>query len=340
MAHLHRELPDTLKEQSHQDLFNRYVSQYSTEKENSIAYKFDPAVDPLPQEEVEEEPQPLQEHKDRTVVFDLPTILSNYYVITEKADYGKIFKQQRLPSKYIYYIQAVYCLFGDKTVYSQHKLVDSIGYKTLMNVNNELLHKNHIVDDWLDPFELKNCVDTMYYTRHTQVDLRNPFHNDYLRYHPRASAPTGDEESGGQFVSQSKQNKPRNNNHHLRSGPKKVSKGPKLPLEEYDHFIPRMTPYCEEWNKAYKLGDELVQCTLNRTEYPYVYSLSSKDERVQEGEIAKIFTLEGRRYIRVILNKIHNDREAPVMIKCRPIVQLSDGDIVGWTPVKYDGMGR
>ncbi len=346
LSHIDTSIPEQLQEE-----YNRYLSQYALERDSNTPYTFDQTpqeLQPISDDDADQL-QPQEVPKEKIVILDIPTMLSNYNTVTEVIDYSKIFKQSRLPSKYIYYIQSVYCLFGDKTVYSQQKLVDSIGYKTLMNVNNMLLHGNHIRDDWLDPFELKNCVDTMYYTRHTQVDLRNPFHNDYLRYHPRSCTPSAIGQSGvgagGQFVQQrniiaNNRNRGNNNNHSRDKNGTNNNNNTKLslPIEEYDHFVPRMTGDCREWTSVYKLGDELVECQLDKTEYPYVYSLSSSDERVKPDEIAKICTLEGRRYIRVILNKIHTDRQIPIRMMCRPVVRLDDNDIVGWIPVKYEPM--
>lgn len=94
----------------------------------------------------------------------------------------------------------------------------------------------------------------MYYTRHTQVNLRNPLHNDYLRYHPR-----------------------------IPPSPHDIA----YPDSQYRHFIPEMTAFGEKWTQVYTLGDEIVKCELQRTEHPYVYSLKSQDDRVQDGEIGK-----------------------------------------------------
>ena len=92
---------------------------------------------------------------------------------------------------------------------------------------------NFVEDKWLQPFDIKNSVDTMYYTRHTQVDLRNPYHNDYLRYHPKQH--------------------------------------PKYDETEYEHFIPQMTKDGQAWKDVYRLGPQMIPCTLNRTKFPYVF---------------------------------------------------------------------
>jgi len=251
-------------------------------------------------EEVNEDP----EAKDKIVETNLSVIWDNYKEITQTIDFDEVYKQERMPSMYVFHIQAVYQIFGEKTPYSTKKLVDSISYKTLLNIQTKLFQSNRYwtLDEWVDPFILKNSIDTMYYTRHTQNDLRNPYHNDYLRYHPRCN-------------------------------PKDAKNANE---SEYMHFIPQTTEHAENWNSVYQLGKDLVLCELNRTKFPYVYSLSSNDPRVEEHDYAKIYTLEARRYIRVILNKIHTDKLKPIMIKCRPVIQRSNNEIIGWMPVKYD----
>lgn len=245
-----------------------------------------------------EESQP----KEKVVVTDIKDIWNNYKEITKTIDFSTVFKQTRLPSQYIFHIQAVYQLLGERVSYSVKKLVDSISYNTLLNIQQKMFQtdENWIKDEWIEPFSMENSIDTMYYTRHTQVDLRNPFHNDYLRYHPQLS--------------------PNRPNSEI----------------EYEHFIPEMTPKGELWKNIYTLGKQLVECTLSRTKYPYVYSLVSKDKRVKADEFARVCTLEGRRYIRVILNKIHSDKTKPLRIKCRAVIHRATKQIEGWIPVKYD----
>ena len=96
-----------------------------------------------------------------------------------------------------------------------------------------------------------------------------------------------------------------------------------------------MTEFGQVWTKHYTLGHELIKCELQRTEHPYVYSLGSQDPRVKQNQLAKVMTLEARRYIRVILNKIHSNKNKPVVFGCRPIINLSTHDIEGWVPVRY-----
>ena len=150
---------------------------------------------------------------------------------------------------------------------------------------------------------MRNSIDTMYYTRHTQINLRNPFHNDYLRYHPQKS--------------------PQQDNITSENS-------------EFAHFIPEMTSNGVKWTDIYTLGNDMVSCHLERSKFPYVYTLKSKDPRVIDGQYAKVCTLEARRYIRVVLNKIHRQREQPTMFWCRPMLENKTNQILGWIPVRHD----
>ena len=254
--------------------------------------------------QLEEEELASQQPKEKVVETDLRLVWDNFKEITQTIDFEDVYKQSRLPSKFIFHVQAVYQMFGERIAHSDARLIDAISYSTLLRLQKQLFQSDEhwIKDDWIEPFQIKNSIDTMYYTRHTQVDLRNPYHNDYLRYHPQANP-----------------NSERN-----------------IDECEYKHFIPEMTEEGEKWTDVYTLGKQLVTCTLHRTKFPYVYKLTSNDTRVEDGQLAKVYTLECRRYIRVVLNKIHGDRDKPVLIKCRPVIQLSDNNIVGWIPVKYD----
>jgi hypothetical protein len=256
--------------------------------------------------QLDEEEQPEQP-KEKVVETDLSVVWENFKEITQTVDFSEVFKQKALPPQFVFHVQGVYRIFGEYIAYSPKKLVNAISYTTLLKMQKTLfqLDEHWIQDEWIQPFTIKNSIDTMYYTRHTQVDLRNPYHNDYLRYHPKCH--------------------PKDDNN--------------IDECEYKHFIPEMTPEGELWGDVYELGKQLVTCTLHRTKFPYVYSLTSNDDRVEDDDLAKVYTLECRRYIRVVLNKIHSDREKPVIFKCRPVIQKSNKEIIGWIPVKYDIRG-
>ena len=264
-----------------------------------ISTYYDPYRNQLEEEELAS--QPL---KEKIVETDVKIVWNNYKEITETLDFDDVYKQKRLPSMFIFHVQAVYQIFGERIAHSDGRLIDAISYSTLLRLQQQLFQSDEhwVKDSWIEPFQIKNSIDTMYYTRHTQVDLRNPYHNDYLRYHPQATP---------------------NSEHNTEEC-------------EYKHFIPQMTEDGKKWTNIYTLGKELVLCTLHRTKFPYVYKLTSNDSRVEDGQLAKVYTLECRRYIRVVLNKIHGDRDSPVLIKCRPVIQLHDNEIIGWIPVKYD----
>lgn len=277
-----------------------YVLGFPTDVISVFTQYFEPYRNQIDEDENEEESAP----KEKIEETELKVVWENYKEITQTIDFSDVYKQRKLPGMYIFHIQAVYRMFGDRMPHSPQKLVDAISYNSLLAVQTRILQSNeyYVKDEWIEPFVLKNSIDTMYYTRHTQVDLRNPYHNDYLRYHPRCDP---DDEMNENEC-------------------------------EYKHFIPETTENAEDWNQIYKLSKEMVLCELQRTKFPYVYSLSSHDPRVQEHDYAKVYTLEGRRYIRVITNKIHADRTRPLMIKCRPVIQRDNNEIVGWMPVKYD----
>lgn len=322
--HASTPIPSQLKE-----VYDGYVKQYTQNKKNGEQYAFNSKREIFFRDQPEHylyyslefpldvidiftiyyEPyrnqfgEQVVQPKEKVVVTDIPTIWENYKEITRTIDMKDVYKQARLPPMHVFHVQAVYQLLGKKTSYSIDKLVDSVSYHTLLNIQQTLIQTDkHWVKDCQppQPFTIKNSIDTMYYTRHTQVDLRNPFHNDYLRYHPRF--PPSHPESE----------------------------------QEYNHFIPEMTSKGELWSDVYTLGNQLVQCVLNKTKFPYVYSLTSKDKRVKHFEFAKVYTLEGRRYIRVILNKIRSDRNKPVKMKCRSVILRKTGEIQGWVPVMYN----
>lgn len=322
IQHTNSEIPHHLRKQ-----FNECVQQAISNKQKGQSYKFDSfSGELLPEEEphrylvqinippkiiemivqytVDKVHEKIEVPTEKQIHIDIPTVLENFKQITQTTDYSTIFKQSPIPPRYIFHIQAVYQLKGDKIAHSIHKLVDEISYKSLLNVKRQLYTDNSswIQDEWIDPFEMKNSIDTMYYTRHTQINLKNPFHNDYLRYHPQCTP-----------------NQEEHTDKH----------------SQYAHFTPTMSPNGEPWDDIYILGKEEVQCILARSKYPYVYTLNSKDPRIRNGEYAKICTLEGRRYIRVILNKIHKQRDKPLKMWCRPIIEKNTNEILGWIPVKY-----
>lgn len=284
-------------------LFQEYLAKHNQNKLNGVGYDVDNnsnnSSSAINQEqELCDDNNDLQEISKKVVskepVVNLLEIKNNFANVTQKIDYTSIYRQRPLPAKHYFYIQSVYQLCGEKIMYNKEKLVDAISYKTLLKLQSVLFNGvNWIKDSWIEPFELKNCVDTMYYTRHTQVDLRNPFHNDYLRYHPQYNTPS-----------------------------------------EFEHFLPKMTEDGKLWKDVYTLSDDMFECVLTKTEYPYVYNLARKNKSDEE-KYAKIMTLEGRRYIRVILNKIHSDKTKPLRIMCKSVVRTIDNCVVGWTPVKY-----
>ena len=277
-------------------------------------------------------------------ILDKKRLKENYENAMKEKDYNEIFKQQRSPSRHMFYIQAVYQLNGQKIPYSPEKLVDSISYKTLLQLQT-FLSKYWINDEWFQPFELKNCVDTMYYTRHTQVDLRNPFHNDYLRYQPNITTVNDDE------------------------------------TLLYDHFLPKMTQEGQLWKDMYYLSGKSFECILKKSEFPYVYELflhnnlknnnsknsnnnnsknnNSKNVNLNnpannnpannnpknnnpknnpnqtEKRYARLMTLEHHRYIRVILNKIHTDKTKPLRMTCKRIHCRKTGKVIAWMPVLF-----
>lgn len=254
--------------------------------------------------QIDEDEEIQTQPKEKIPETDFNIIWDNFKEITQTIDFSEVFKQKALPAQHIFHVQAVYQIFGEYIAYSPRKLVNAISYTTLLKMQKTLFEsdKYWVHDELMQCFDIKNNIDTMYYTRHTQVDLRNPLHNDYLRYHPKCHP------------------KDKNNVDEC----------------EYKHFIPEMTEKGEMWGDLYEFGKQLVTCILERTEFPYVYSLKSKDDRVKDRDFAKIYTLECRRYIRVVLNKIHTDKNRPVYFKCRPVIQKSNKEIIGWVPVKYD----
>ena len=250
----------------------------------------------------------MNEMSEKEIIVDRKRLKENFEKAMKEKDYDEVFKQQRMPSRHMFYVQAVYQLGGAKIQYSSEKLVDSISYKTLLRMQS-FLAKNWINDEWFQPFELKNCVDTMYYTRHTQVDLRNPFHNDYLRYQPNKTSVPDDDET-----------------------------------QLYDHFIPKMTSNGQLWKDAYYLSGKTFECVLRKSEFPYVYELVlSKKTNINqnhknnenEKKYAKLMTLEHHRYVRVILNKIHTDKTKPLRIMCKRVHCIKTGKAIAWTPVFY-----
>lgn len=100
-----------------------------------------------------------------------------------------------------------------------------------------------------------------------------------------------------------------------------------------DHFIPKLTDDGKLWKDVYKLSETSFECTLTKSKHPYVYTLTKVDSG--EEQIAKIMTLEQRRYIRVIINKIHSDRNKPIKIMCKYIIDKETNEVIGWTPIKY-----
>lgn len=149
--------------------YNKYLN-YHEQHKNDVPYTFNIEHEKSVESStntINEQKETTSTQKERPIITDKDQLLKNFKSVTQVTDYNSIYKQRRLPSKHIFYIQAVYQVCGTKTIYSTEKLIDSISYKTLLHLQNFLFDVKHwMKDNWLEPFELKNCVDTMYYTRY------------------------------------------------------------------------------------------------------------------------------------------------------------------------------
>lgn len=267
---------------------------------------------------------------ERPVITDPVIILENYKKVTAPIDYRSIYQHYKDPPKYVFYIQAVYALSGESIEYSLDKLVDAISYKTCISLHTKLLgnSSNYIYDAMLESVELKNAVDTMYYTRHTKMLLKNPFSNDYLRYQPTNGLPV---DINGNLC-----------------------KNTKISFKEWvkrdiAHFFPLIDKNGKVFMDHYTLDQYVIKCHVERTKDVYVYKLSSNDSRfdktINDG-YAKIWTYEGTRYLRVLFHKIHiayrkngngsAQDDKPLYMQCIGVKNTSTNKYVGWTPILYD----
>jgi hypothetical protein len=304
--------------------------------ENTNLDESDEELRPTHQDEMsisEEEPETIQ----RPVISDPKEILENYRKTTTTMDFTDVFQQKRNPAKYVFYIQGVYALCGENQEYSLEKLVNAISYKTCVKLHTHLLGspQNYIQDPVLEPVELRNAVDTMYYTRHTKVLLKNPFSNDYLRYQPM------------NFELVDKKG--------LLTFPKEYENFDDYYQRELFHFFPLFDEQGRKFLDHYTVDDHVIKCQVHKTDDVYVYKLTSEDKRFNmntNNGYAKIWTYEGTRYLRVLWHKIHiaykknikkdgkqvhpsEIEDKPMFMYCIGVKSKQSRRYVGWTPVMY-----
>lgn len=270
----------------------------------------------------------------KPVVSDPLEMLENFRKVTQKIDYSSIFQQASQAPKFVFYIQAVYALHGENIEYSLEKLMNAISYKACLKLQTHLLgNKNYYVpDDCLESAILKGAVDTMYYTRHTKILLKNPFSNDYLRYQPQIF-PVKDKR--GSLI------------------PENATFDEWIKRDVF-HFFPLFDEFGNRFDETYVLDRYVIKCEVQKTKDVYVYKLVSNDKRfdstINRG-YAKIWTYEGTRYLRVLFHKIHiayrkprrgaarertsQKEDLPMYMYCIGVKHKSDGVYIGWTPIMY-----
>lgn len=283
--------------------------------------------------ESEEEPEVVQ----RPVISDPKELLENFRKTTTTLDFTDVFQQKRNPAKYVFYIQSVYAVCGENREYSLEKLVNAISYKTCVALHVKLLgcKENYIEDKVLEPVELRNAVDTMYYTRHTKVLLKNPYSNDFLRYQPlnfELKDKKGEFSFGDEYKSF--------DDYYQR---------------ELYHFFPLFDEQGRTFLDHYEVDKHVIKCQVHKTDDVYVYKLTSDDRRFNPNTnngYAKIWTYEGTRYLRVLWHKIHiayrknikkdgkpvhpsEIEEKPMFMYCVGVKSKKTKRYIGWTPVMY-----
>ncbi len=283
------------------------------------------------------EEEPLANMVQRPIITDPNELLENYKKTTTTMEFIDVFQQKRNPPNYVFYIQGVYALCGENQEYSLEKLVNSISYKACISLHTRLLgcKTNYIYDSILEPVEIRNAVDTMYYTRHTKILLKNPFSNDYLRYQP-LNFDIKDRKGTITF-------------------PNEYESFDKYYQKELYHFFPLFDEQGRQFLDYYSVDDYAITCQVHKTEDVYVYKLTSSDKRFNEhinGGYAKIWTYEGTRYLRVLWHKIHiayrknikkdgqpvhpsEIEEKPMFMYCIGIKSKQSNEYIGWTPIMY-----
>lgn len=256
------------------------------------------------EKEVEDQAKP-----QRPIIIDPEKIYENLKKVTKPIDYNSLY-QTKKPYKngvFVFFVQAVYALGGEQTDFSEKPNTDAISYGVCLKLHTDLLGNpdEYIEDLSIQPAILKNSVDTMYYTRHTKVHLRNPLSNDFLRYHPP-------------YV-----------DFRLRD------------TSAISHFFPLFDDKGNVFSKKYELFC-CIKCTVIKTDFVYVFRLESTDTRFDQNAnrgYAKVWTYEGTRYLRVIFHKIHPNRnlteQPPVRMHCVGVRDKDTKKVIGYTPVRY-----